>query len=85
MLNIKEALRKVPSIIFLEHIDKWWETASDVLKSTFITTFQDMDPTLPVLLLATSDVPMHELEPELQKFFNHSEYKLIPPDEVRLF
>jgi hypothetical protein len=48
-------LRKVPSIVFLPHIDTWWNSASEVLKDLFLASLYDMDAHLPVLLLATAD------------------------------
>lgn len=85
VLNYKEALRKVPSVLYLPHIDQWWETGSSALKSIFFTLFQDMDPTLPVLFFATSDVPLQQLPPELNAFFGPDVYELKPPSNVRIF
>jgi SpoVK/Ycf46/Vps4 family AAA+-type ATPase len=35
-----EAKRKLPSIIFLPHIDTWWDMAQPTLRLTFLTLLQ---------------------------------------------
>jgi hypothetical protein len=52
---IREAKRTCPSIIYLPHIGQWWEVIGDATRATFLTLLQDLDPTLPLLLLATND------------------------------
>lgn len=51
----REAKRTAPSILYMPHIDRWWSVLSDTLQATFLTLVHDMDPSAPVLLLATSD------------------------------
>ncbi|GIY05341.1 ATPase family AAA domain-containing protein 2B [Caerostris extrusa] len=64
-----EAQRNVPSVIFLPHIGYWWETLSETVRATFLSLLQDLDPSLPVMLFATSDVIYYQLPPKIQEIF----------------
>lgn len=50
-----EACNKCPCILFLPRIETWWSVASDSLRATIIGLLNDLQPSLPILLLATSD------------------------------
>lgn len=67
-----EAKRKCPSIVYIPRMDKLWNVMAqcETLKSIFLTQLQTIDPTLPLLLLATSDQPFSRLDPEVQCLFN---------------
>ncbi|KAG0724334.1 ATPase family AAA domain-containing protein 2 [Chionoecetes opilio] len=85
-----EARRSPPSIIYIPHIDQWWVTISDTLQATFMSLLLDMDPSSPILLLATSDAPYDQLNSEVQYLFSvyHGEVMTVAnPDEEerRLF
>ncbi|XP_054717398.1 LOW QUALITY PROTEIN: ATPase family AAA domain-containing protein 2-like [Uloborus diversus] len=67
-----EAQRDLPSVIFLPHIGYWWETLSETVKATFLSLLQDLDPSTPLLLFATSDVSFGELPPRIQEIFGAS-------------
>ena len=54
-LEMKECIKKLPCIIYLPHIDLWWETASDVLKYNFVNAIEDLDANMQVLLVATAE------------------------------
>lgn len=60
-----EARRSLPSIIYVPHIDQWWNTMSDTLRATFMSLLHDLDPASPLLFLATSDVPYDQLDSEV--------------------
>ncbi|XP_078146321.1 ATPase family AAA domain-containing protein 2-like [Centroberyx gerrardi] len=64
-----EARRTSPSILYLPHIQQWWETAGRTLRTTFLSLLEDVPPFSPVLLLATSNVPHHQLDAEVQSLF----------------
>ncbi|XP_043116667.1 ATPase family AAA domain-containing protein 2-like isoform X2 [Puntigrus tetrazona] len=68
-----EARRTVPSILYIPHIQRWWDTVSSTLKATFISLLQDIPSFCPCLLLATCSFPHHTLYPEVQDLF-HVEY-----------
>ncbi|CAL1262176.1 unnamed protein product [Larinioides sclopetarius] len=64
-----EAQRNVPSVIFLPHIGYWWETLSETVRATFLSLLQDLDPSLPLMLFATSDVIYYQLPLKIQEIF----------------
>ncbi|XP_043921860.1 uncharacterized protein LOC122797128 [Protopterus annectens] len=49
------AKRTVPSILYIPGIDYFWKSAAPRLQSLFIRLVRDIDPSLPLLLLATCD------------------------------
>lgn len=53
--RFKEAMIKLPSIVFLPHFDGWWSSASESLHQTLIHLLNDLDPTVPLFFLAVSD------------------------------
>ncbi|XP_072323030.1 ATPase family AAA domain-containing protein 2-like isoform X1 [Scyliorhinus torazame] len=65
----KEARRTAPSVLYIPHIDQWWESVGDTLRATFITLLQDIPTFTPILLLATCDVLQSELAEEVKKMF----------------
>ncbi|RUS81519.1 hypothetical protein EGW08_010726 [Elysia chlorotica] len=65
-----EAKRKCPSILYLPYIDQWWDVMADTLRATLLTLIHDLDPALPLLLLATSERPYHMLDPTLRSLFS---------------
>ncbi|KAK7146911.1 hypothetical protein R3I94_009676 [Phoxinus phoxinus] len=68
-----EARRTTPSILYIPHIQRWWDTVSSTLKATFISLLQDIPSFCPCLLLATCSFPHQTLYPEVQDLF-HVEY-----------
>uniref|UniRef100_A0AAR2LXI2 ATPase family AAA domain-containing protein 2 n=1 Tax=Pygocentrus nattereri TaxID=42514 RepID=A0AAR2LXI2_PYGNA len=64
-----EAKRTSPSILYLPHIQQWWDTVSGTLKATFLSLLQDISSFSPILLLATSNFSHSELAEELQTLF----------------
>lgn len=65
-----EAKRKCPSILYLPYMDQWWDVMADTLRATLLTLIHDLDPALPLLLLATSERPYHMLDPTLRSLFS---------------
>ncbi|XP_059501931.1 ATPase family AAA domain-containing protein 2-like isoform X4 [Stegostoma tigrinum] len=65
----REARRTAPSVLYMPHIDQWWESVGDTMRATFITLLQDIPTFTPILLLATCDVPHSELAEEVRKIF----------------
>lgn len=65
-----EARRAAPAILFLPHLQLWWETAPASLKATLTMLLADLPQDLPLLLLATADSPADELEAEALKLFS---------------
>eukprot|EP00798_Chlamydomonas_sp_ICE-L_P030291 gene30291-35279_t len=66
-----EARRAAPALLFLPHIQLWWTTAPSSLRATLWMLLQEVPPDLPLLLLATADAPLEDLEPEIRQMFSH--------------
>ncbi|XP_051574351.1 ATPase family AAA domain-containing protein 2-like isoform X2 [Myxocyprinus asiaticus] len=68
-----EARRTAPSILYIPHIQLWWDTVSSTLKATFMSLLQGIPSFCPCLLLATCSFPYQTLCSEVQDLF-HVEY-----------
>ncbi|KAH0540202.1 ATPase family AAA domain-containing protein 2-like isoform X2 [Cotesia glomerata] len=67
-----EASRKIPSIIYIHSIDQWWQLLPETVKAVFMCRITTLDPSLPILILATSDVPYSDLVPQIKNLFSRS-------------
>jgi hypothetical protein len=75
-----EARRKLPSVVYLPHIDAWWTTSSESLRFTLASLLQDQPSTTPLLFLATVDCQHAELPEELQHLFVEPRVCALPQD-----
>ncbi|ESP00580.1 hypothetical protein LOTGIDRAFT_213026 [Lottia gigantea] len=73
----QEARRTAPSIIYLPVINQWWEVVSDTVRATFITLIQNLSPSSPLLMLATSETTHHHLHSTLQGLFDMRSQEVI--------
>uniref|UniRef100_A0AAQ5ZYA6 Bromo domain-containing protein n=1 Tax=Amphiprion ocellaris TaxID=80972 RepID=A0AAQ5ZYA6_AMPOC len=64
-----EAKRTSPSILYIPHIQQWWDTAGQALRASFLSLLGSIPSFSPILLLATCSVPRQELDPEIQCLF----------------
>ncbi|XP_039977667.1 ATPase family AAA domain-containing protein 2-like isoform X2 [Xiphias gladius] len=64
-----EAKRTSPSILYIPHIQQWWETAGPPLRASFLSLLGSIPSFSPILLLATCNVPHPQLDPEIQSLF----------------
>ncbi|KAI5612012.1 ATPase family AAA domain-containing protein 2B, partial [Silurus asotus] len=64
-----EAKRTAPSIVYIPHIQRWWDTVSSALRATFLSLLQDIPSFSPILLLATCSLSYHSLYTEVQDLF----------------
>ncbi|KAM9339815.1 ATPase family AAA domain-containing protein 2-like [Symphorus nematophorus] len=64
-----EAKRTSPSILYLPHIQQWWDTAGPSLRASFLSLLVSIPSFSPILLLATCRVPCQELDPEIKSLF----------------
>ncbi|XP_035537528.1 ATPase family AAA domain-containing protein 2-like [Morone saxatilis] len=64
-----EAKRTSPSILFIPHIQQWWETAGLSLRASFFSLLGSIPSFSPILLLATCSIPHQRLDPEIQSLF----------------
>ncbi|CAH1772433.1 unnamed protein product [Owenia fusiformis] len=66
----QEAKRTSPSIIYLPHVNQWWDIIPETLKATFLALLQDLNPSCPILLLATSEELFQHLPHQIQLLFS---------------
>ncbi|XP_070777290.1 ATPase family AAA domain-containing protein 2-like isoform X2 [Enoplosus armatus] len=64
-----EAKRTSPSILYIPHIQQWWDTTGPALKASFFSLLGSIPSFSPILLLATCSVPHQQLDPEIQSLF----------------
>ncbi|XP_059206069.1 ATPase family AAA domain-containing protein 2-like isoform X3 [Centropristis striata] len=64
-----EARRTSPSILYLPHIQQWWDTAGSSLRASFSSLLGSIPSLSPILLLATCSLPHQTLDPEIQLLF----------------
>ncbi|KAM6899619.1 ATPase family AAA domain-containing protein 2-like [Xenentodon cancila] len=64
-----EAKRTSPSILYIPHIQQWWETARPELRASFLSLLGSIPSFSPILLLATCSVPYQQMDPEIQSLF----------------
>ncbi|XP_075215507.1 ATPase family AAA domain-containing protein 2B-like isoform X2 [Lycorma delicatula] len=76
-----EVCRNVPSILYLPGLGEWWDTVGSTVQAVFKSLLCQMDPCLPVLLLATAH---NALPAQLQNVFSlycNEIYKVEPANE----
>ncbi|XP_074642373.1 ATPase family AAA domain-containing protein 2-like [Tubulanus polymorphus] len=64
-----EAKRTSPCIMYIPHICQWWDVVSDTLRATFLCLLRSLQPTTPLLLLATSNEPHETMDEMLKSLF----------------
>ncbi|KAM6349589.1 ATPase family AAA domain-containing protein 2-like [Podargus strigoides] len=84
---MRKAERTAPSLIYIPHIQLWWEAVGAPLKAIFTTRLRAISPFAPVLLLATSGVCHADLPEEVKKLFNENSGEVftvqLPGEEER--
>uniref|UniRef100_A0A8C6S986 Bromo domain-containing protein n=1 Tax=Neogobius melanostomus TaxID=47308 RepID=A0A8C6S986_9GOBI len=84
--TLVRARRSSPSVLYLPHLQQWWETAGGALRSSFLCLLSGIPPSCPVILLATSDTPCDLLDPEIQSLFREEYgevFSLTAPSEAQ--
>lgn len=71
-----EAKRNVPSVIYIPRLNSFWELASKTVQAIFISQVASMDPNLPILILATSDITYSAFDTQIQYLFSQYRYEL---------
>lgn len=61
-----EAKRTSPSILYIPHIQQWWDTAGSALRASFLSLLGSIPSFSPILLLATCSVPHQKLDTEVK-------------------
>ncbi|KAF7654038.1 hypothetical protein LDENG_00075450 [Lucifuga dentata] len=64
-----EAKRTSPSILYIPHIEQWWETMGPAIRATFISLLHSIPAFSPILLLATCNLHYDQLSLEVQELF----------------
>jgi len=67
----KEAQRNTPSVVYWPHVDRWWNAAHDILKTSITLLIGDIANDCSILIVATSNIPMGELDDDLAEMFNN--------------
>uniref|UniRef100_A0AAY4AWS7 ATPase family AAA domain-containing protein 2 n=1 Tax=Denticeps clupeoides TaxID=299321 RepID=A0AAY4AWS7_9TELE len=69
---LREARRSVPSVVYMPHINEWWEAISETVKNTFLTLLQDLPSFSPILILATAENSYTQLPEEVKLIFSRT-------------
>ena len=64
------ARRTQPGILYIPHLSSLWNVCSETVRATLITALTDCPPTAPMLVLAVSATPYHDLDQSLQSIFS---------------
>lgn len=83
VLAVSEARKAAPAILYLPQLQQWWENAAPTLRSLLWVLLQDLPPSLPVLLLATADAPLHEIDGDARDIFGEFVYELSLPSAAQ--
>jgi hypothetical protein len=55
----------LPSIIYVPAIAQWWNLVPETLHAVFLSHLCKLDPSAPILLIATADIPYNNLPQEV--------------------
>lgn len=66
---VREACRAAPSVLYIPHLELWWETASASLIACLHVTLRDIPASLPLLVLGTTDVPVMNVPEDFRRHF----------------
>ena len=80
--RITEARRAAPAVLFLPHLQMWWDAAAHSnLRATLWMLLEDLPPDLPLFLLATADVSEVDVDPIALDLFGSNVMELQAPNE----
>lgn len=67
-----EARRSIPSVIYVPSIDQLWSLISETVKNIFVSHLAQIEPKVPLLLLATADTVYSNLPDQVITInYNH--------------
>ncbi len=52
----------------MPHIGQWWDVVSDTVRATFMSLLRDLEPSIPVLIMATCEVTHGHLADEVLNY-----------------
>ncbi|XP_042566591.1 ATPase family AAA domain-containing protein 2 isoform X2 [Clupea harengus] len=64
-----EAKRTAPSIVYMPFIEQCWDTVTPVFRTTFLSLLLSIPPFSPILLLATTNLALNQLDEEVRQLF----------------
>lgn len=56
-----EARRNIPSVVYVPSIDQFWNLTSETVRNIFMVHLSQIDPQIPLLLLATANCGFTDL------------------------
>jgi len=65
----KEAVRNSPSVIYWPHVDRFWSSAHQILKTSLSLLLNDIAKDTPILVIGTSNIGMQHLPSDLLSLF----------------
>ena len=79
--RLTEARRSAPAVLYLPHLQLWWESAPHTLRVTLWMLLEDIPPDLPLFLIGVADVPIDAIDHEALALFGDYMYELTPPSD----
>lgn len=81
-----EVRRHKPSVIYISQIDRWYATLGDVALTALTTMLKTLPPTDPILLLATTEMEVNEMDKMLVRdlfgYSRRNRAEIARPDAV---
>lgn len=62
-----EARRQKPSVIFIPHVDMWYDTLAGPPLTAFMSMLRAIQPTDPIMVVGTAEVELDQINPELKR------------------
>ncbi|KAI0181030.1 AAA-domain-containing protein [Hypoxylon sp. FL1284] len=62
-----EARRQKPSVIFIPHVDMWYETLAGPPLTAFMSMLRAIQPTDPIMVVGTAETELERISPELKR------------------
>ncbi|KAI1768661.1 AAA-domain-containing protein [Hypoxylon sp. FL1150] len=62
-----EARRQKPSVIFIPHVDMWYETLSGTALTAFMSMLRAIQPTDPIMVVGTAEVELDQINSDLKR------------------
>eukprot|EP00168_Porphyra_purpurea_P010296 TRINITY_DN2531_c0_g1_i23.p1 TRINITY_DN2531_c0_g1~~TRINITY_DN2531_c0_g1_i23.p1 ORF type:complete len:1273 (-),score=274.31 TRINITY_DN2531_c0_g1_i23:1097-4408(-) len=80
---VREACRAAPAILYIPHMELWWDSSPGILEASLQVALRDIPTTLPLLVLGTCDVPLDQVPLEYVHIFADKISLESPDEELR--
>jgi len=80
---VREACRAAPAILYIPHMELWWDSSPGILEASLQFALRDIPTTLPLLVLGTCDVPLEQVPLEYMRIFADKITLESPDEELR--